>query len=298
MHRDVAPEREFVSARSDINQHGISVAGLIHAQAQEPCFGRGQGVLALFMRNVDANLTGRLALGRRDRRDNSRLVQLIDKLFRFHLNLQLSTALHCSFVLLIRPPFPPPPPCAPAAARESTRAAAAGPSASAAPDAARPSSPAAPIRSPARTLIDRPARPSGDAEENYEAGHDDKQPDRRGIIPAPCRPAGPLVFASDRLQDAVNSRANPPFVIALLKARLDLLFDDPFGGHIRQRALQSVPPFYPHFPVLDEYKKNRAIVLRLLPPPPGPRHPNRIILQRRIRLHLRIDCQDRKSTRL
>src|ERR1043166_6941545 len=154
MHRDVAPEREFVSARSDINQHGISVAGLIHAQAQEPCFGRGQGVLALFMRNVDANLTGRLALGRRDRRDNSRLVQLIDKLFRFHLNLQLSTALHCSFVLLIGPR------CSPtaagaaaaeaaAAARESTRAAAAGPSASAAPAAARPSPPAAPLRSPA-----------------------------------------------------------------------------------------------------------------------------------------------------
>ena len=119
-------------------------------------------------------------------------------------------------------------------------------SGSAAPAAARPSSPAAPIRSPARTLIDRPARPPGDAEENYEAGHDDKQPDRRGIVPAPCRPAGPLVFASDRLEDAVNSRANPPFVIAPLKARLDLLFDDPFGEReTESRAVNPMLSFSP-----------------------------------------------------
>src|SRR4051812_7735184 len=58
---------------------------------QEACFGRGQGILALFVRNVDANLTRRLALRRRDRRDNPRLVQFINKLFRLHVYPQPPT---------------------------------------------------------------------------------------------------------------------------------------------------------------------------------------------------------------
>ena len=61
------------------------------------------------------------------------------------------------------------------------------------------------------------------------------------------------------------------------------------GGHVRERTFQAISHLNEHFAVLDENEQNNAIPAILLPNTPRLRDAMRIILDRRIALHFRIE---------
>ena len=60
-------------------------------------------------------------------------------------------------------------------------------------------------------------------------------------------------------------------------------------SHVRERTFQPIPHLNEHFPVLEEHEQNDAIAAILLANTPGFRDATRIVLDRRIALHFRVD---------
>ena len=96
-----------------------------------------------------------------------------------------------------------------------------------------------------------------------------------------------LVFTLGRREDCLHPRRQAAVEIAGLETRRDLLVNDAFAKRIGQDAFQSVADFNEHLVVLDENEKHRPVVFALLPHLPRPRHAHGVILNGRVRLHLR-----------
>jgi hypothetical protein len=103
------------------------------------------------------------------------------------------------------------------------------------------------------------------------------------------RPPGPFIFILGRRQNGIHPGGQSARIILRLKTRFDFILRDLLARRIRQNALQTVTHLNEHLPVLNEHKKNNAIVLDLLSDFPGARHANGVIVNRRVGLHLRIN---------
>jgi hypothetical protein len=98
-----------------------------------------------------------------------------------------------------------------------------------------------------------------------------------------------FVFAANRLQDRIDPRRDPAFVIAVPKMRFDFVFGNVERGDVGQRPLQAVANLDKHLAVLNEHKKDRAIAPLLLTDSPRLGYPLRVICNVRVALHLRKD---------
>src|SRR5579883_1998065 len=119
--------------------------------------------------------------------------------------------------------------------------------------------------------------------------HDGNDVERGCPVFAPGGSAGTAVLALGSGHHRLNSRAQAPGVVAGLESRLDLFLDDSLGCCVGKCSLQAIPDLYEHLAVLDEHEKNRAVILRFLPDPPRLGYPHCVIIDGRIRIHLRVN---------
>ena len=103
------------------------------------------------------------------------------------------------------------------------------------------------------------------------------------------RVSGAFVLALCRLHDRRDTGAQAAGIIALAKVRLQFVFQDAFGYRIRQRAFQAIADLQVHLVILDEHEQHRAVALFFLSDAPRFRDADGVILDGRIRLHLRED---------
>ena len=97
------------------------------------------------------------------------------------------------------------------------------------------------------------------------------------------------IFTFDRRENRLHSRRQAAVKVAGPETRRDFLVNDAFAKRIGQDAFESVTDFQKHFVVLDKNEEHRPVVFALLPHLPRPRHAHGVIVNRRVRLHLRID---------
>ena len=90
-------------------------------------------------------------------------------------------------------------------------------------------------------------------------------------------------------QDGVDPGGQTSGIIPRFETRLDFILGDLFAKRIRQDAFQAVADLQKHLAILNEDKQYDAVVLGLLPNPPGARDADGVIIDGRIGLHLRIN---------
>src|SRR3989442_10926738 len=83
----IAHDGELACVRHEVNQDGVAMAGVGHAQLEEPFLREGQRISSLAMRHIDAEFAGALAFGLGDGADDPGFIQSVDELFRFHIAL-------------------------------------------------------------------------------------------------------------------------------------------------------------------------------------------------------------------
>ncbi len=98
-----------------------------------------------------------------------------------------------------------------------------------------------------------------------------------------------LVFAFDRREHRLHPCRQAAVEIAGPEPRRDFLVNDALAQRVGQDAFQSVADFDEQLVVLDKNEEHRPVVFALLPHLPRPRHPHGVIVDGRIRLHLRED---------
>jgi hypothetical protein len=103
------------------------------------------------------------------------------------------------------------------------------------------------------------------------------------------RRARAFVFALDGGQNRLHARRHPAIEITVMEPRRNLFINNLFPSRIGQDAFQPITHFQKHGAVLDENEKHSAIVFILLPHFPCARHADGVILNGRIRLHLRVN---------
>ena len=101
------------------------------------------------------------------------------------------------------------------------------------------------------------------------------------------RRSGSLVFALGRRENCLHACRQAAVEVAGLETRRDLLVNDAFAKRIGQDAFQSVADLQKHLVVLHKNEEHRPVVFVLLPHLPRPRHAHGVIVNGRIRLHLR-----------
>ena len=102
----------------------------------------------------------------------------------------------------------------------------------------------------------------------------------------------PLVFAFDRGQNRLYARRQAAVEITGPEARRDFFINDTFAERIRQRTFQPIAHLEKHFVVLNENEEHRSVVFIFLAHLPRARHPYGVIVNGRVRLHLRKHSHD------
>jgi hypothetical protein len=84
MDSEIADDREFVGARSDKEQHPVSLARLLHAHLHETPLSSLNRVLDGFVADKDAEFAGGLPFGLPDRSNDFVVVKLSEEILVFH----------------------------------------------------------------------------------------------------------------------------------------------------------------------------------------------------------------------
>lgn len=91
---------------------------------------------------------------------------------------------------------------------------------------------------------------------------------------------------------ASTPAASPPAVIAFFKLRRDFVLDDTLGERVRHRTLESIAHLHEHLSGIDENEQADSVFLIALPQLPLLKNSERVVLNRRIRLHVAPDGDD------